>query len=125
MIRFSVPGTPPNLNSLIRDHWTKRRQAKAVWAQAVRISYLAKYGCSGLVTEQTTDPGRRRVSLDLQFKSRRRRDPDNFLKATLDALVSASLLSDDSADWVEIGSITFRVGDHVCTTITLQEADGG
>lgn len=109
-----IPGYRlPLLNELLRSHpirraRLKREAAELVWGYA-------------LVAGVPRATGRRRVSLWVVAPWRRLPDPDSADKALLDALVSAGLLVDDSAEWVERTEPVFVRGKRVETTITLED----
>jgi hypothetical protein len=66
--------------------------------------------------------GPRRVSLRITLGPRQRAgDPDAYWKSTLDALVCAGLLLDDSRKWVQLGDVLFERGPERMTAIVLED----
>jgi Holliday junction resolvase RusA-like endonuclease len=65
------------------------------------------------------------VSLQIILPPRERRcDPDAYWKSTLDALVHAKMLINDSSVWVELGSVDFdRTSGNRATRILLEELE--
>jgi hypothetical protein len=70
--------------------------------------------------------GKRRVSLRITLAPcQRGADPDAFWKSTLDSLVHAGLLVDDSREWVQLGTVTFDRGPGRSTVISLKDLPAG
>lgn len=107
---------PSRLNQLMGCHWGKSARLKKsdrdiVWASAM----LAK-------TPKAT--GRRRVDLVIDVaRGQRRPDRDAWWKSTLDALVGAGLLVDDSPSWCVPGRVDYRRRDRIRTAIVLTDLD--
>lgn len=85
----------PSANVLLRCHWSRR--ARLVREAGERVAIEAH------VQGVPRAVGRRRVSV--RVTRRGGGDVDNCLKVTLDALVLAGLLVDDSGRWCELGEV--------------------
>lgn len=95
------------------------------WAKAARLKRRDRKAIAGYAALQGVPKaeGRRRVSVVLPGpRTGRLPDPDSWQKSTLDALVAAGLLVDDSGKWCEVGPATFERGG-TDTTITLEDID--
>lgn len=109
---------PVTLNALLCAHWSVRGRLKRGDRDLVGI--YAKM--AGVPKAR----GRRRVSLVLTMAPRQRRpDPDAFWKSTLDSLVHAGLLVDDSPKWCELGTVEFSRGEARETRIMLVDIGDG
>lgn len=91
---------PATVNRLYSGHWSKRARLKR--GDAAMVWYYAKE------QEIPLADGKRRVSLVLTFaKGQRCPDEDAHWKSTLDALVHARLLIDDSPKWCVLGTVSY------------------
>jgi hypothetical protein len=109
-----IEGWKPTFdNELVYVHWATARKRKRRDAEAVALAALA----AGIPRAT----GRRRVSLTIRARFRRPPDDPAPLKSTLDALVAAGLLVDDSREWMEfVWPPEFERGGTV-TTIVLED----
>lgn len=114
---IDLPGfVPVSVNRLMNGHWAKRKRLKDSDASFVAYSCLA--------AQIPPAEGKRRVSCFIQVSGRRRSpDPDNVLKSLLDALVRCRMLIDDSAKYIELGSIQVVRGEKTTTTVTLEDIE--
>jgi hypothetical protein len=115
---FTIEGwRPPSLNTLMRGKISDRiRLGKAA---RERIAWEAR-----LADVRGTVSIRRRVSLAITLSGRQRAtDIDSMWKATLDGLVSAGLIVDDSARWCAIGDLSFGRGEATSTRIILEDME--
>jgi hypothetical protein len=105
---------PTPLNRLIGCHWGTVARLKKVDRQRIAIEALAQR------VPQAT--GKRKVGLHLVLGPRQRAcDTDAYWKSTLDALVSAGLLVDDSDRWCSLSPLTFERGSDRRTIIALED----
>lgn len=108
---------PARLNQWEGRHWSVKAKLKKGDRELV-IFYSRLAGIPQA-------HGKRRVSLAVVLtKAQRSPDIDAFWKSTLDALVQAKLLKDDSPKWCELGSVEYERGSARATRITLEECDG-
>ena len=116
---LNIPNwNPAQLNKLMRNHWIAMRLKKIdremihAYALAERIP-VAK--------------GKRVVHMLITLKKKRGRRPDAdaFLKSTLDALVHARLLIDDSDRWCYWTAPKITMSDDKSwgTTIALEDLE--
>jgi len=92
---------PARLNQLTNGHWGARQRLKQRDQRAVFMNARLQ----GVPLAK----GRRRVSLVITLKKgQRAADPDAYWKSSLDALVQAGLLKDDSPKWLELGTVEYR-----------------
>lgn len=104
--------TPTPLNRLMRG----RRRDRIRLARGDR-DLVAHYAREQEIPRAETP---RRVSLVVTMpEGTRRPDPDSLWKSLLDALVEAGLLVNDSARWVELGTIKWDRGERQ-TTVSLE-----
>jgi hypothetical protein len=115
--RLTIPRWhPARLNEIMGRHWAIGHKRKR--ADAITIGWHAK------ASEIPHAEGRRRVSLVIVLGPRQRAgDPDAYWKSTLDGLVLAGLLRNDSSRWCELGTIEFRRGTEHATEIILEDLD--
>lgn len=107
--------TPPSVNRLLTSHWAIGHRLK----NAVKDRIACGRMMCGPIPDAT---GRRRVSVAVTVAGRGGMvDPDNTLKSLLDALVANRLIVDDSARWIEIGSVTVERGVVKRTVVTLED----
>ena len=109
---------PATTNKLMRNRWTAARLKKA--DKNLVIGYC-------LHNRLPVATGPRRVDLLItrpSNQSGRVADPDAFWKSTLDALVHAKMLIDDSRRYCRPGEVVFAKGSQRETTISLTELEG-
>lgn len=107
---------PARLNELTSGHWGVRQRLKERDRHAVAMNSLLQ----GVPPAK----GRRRVSLVITLKKgQRAADPDAYWKSSLDALVQAGLLKDDSPRWLELGTVAYQrtKSARFGTTIILED----
>jgi crossover junction endodeoxyribonuclease RusA len=106
----------PDLNPNKRLHWAKLAKAKSI----------AKELAMGLVLEQGRPAipyAKAHITVTWVAKDKRRRDIDNLFSAckpTLDALVQAGLIADDSAFHVSY-TLKYERGDKDNTILEVEE----
>jgi Holliday junction resolvase RusA-like endonuclease len=104
--------TPTSLNKLV-GHWARRARLKRGDRQRVQAAAIDQ--------QVPWAAGKRRVSLIVTLgKGQKRMDPDNVFKSILDALTAASLIVDDSGQWVELGPVEWKRGERQ-TVIVLED----
>ncbi len=99
--RITIPGELPSLNKWSRWHWTKRKE---------KLDNLT--GCLRLTALAFKMPlyERSQVLVVYYFRTRRRRDPDNYApKFILDALRYAGIIAEDNAEVLELLPVEFEV----------------
>ena len=105
---------PMPLNKLMNCHWRKRQRLKKDDRDMV-MSYCHR---------KPKATCKRRVTLTIHLgKGQRKCDPDAYWKTTLDALVHAEMLVNDTSRWVELIPVVQTRGDWVGTTIELEDLD--
>jgi len=108
---------PTPLNKLLGGHWARGHRAKK--QDAARLSH--EVAIQGIPAARE----KRAVSLLIVLpKGRRAPDPDAFWKSTLDALVQAGALVNDSSRWIELGPVEFARGERLATYLTLEMLHG-
>lgn len=115
---FVIPRwLPVSLNKLLRLHWAARSRYQREAAEII--------GLYGRVLDKVPEATqKRRVSLRLILPPGRPfLDTDNVWKQTLDALVKARLLVDDSPEWFVMGVCTEERGTKSSfgTIVTLED----
>jgi hypothetical protein len=109
---------PPRLNQLlagIRPRIRLKRECRDIILAAAIDA--AREGCPPASE-------RRRVDLEVIVKPGKRwADPDAYHKATLDALVHAAMLVDDSPEWCELGRVVYARSKDWGTKIVLGPAE--
>lgn len=105
--------TPATLNQLLGVHWAVAARRKKVDRRTIVL-----FAHQHAIPHAT---GKRKVSLIVEGWPRGRLpDPDAFWKSTLDALVHAHMLIDDSSRWCELGSVDVRRSAKKKTKILLE-----
>ena len=105
---------PATVNKLLGCHWATAARLKKVDARM--IGHYCKANRIPIAQ------GAREVSLTITIAGRGRPpDPDAFWKSTLDALVQAEMLVDDSMRFVRQGPVTIERGPERATLITLTD----
>jgi len=103
-----VKGLPPSPNAIGRSHWTIQAKNKKEWGE--KIEWLAK------VIKPPRPYLRASVHFSICVGDKRRHDPDNLLasvcKPSMDALVRAGVLVDDSIDNIELSFDFTREGER-------------
>jgi len=122
-----VEGNPaPSLNALLRFHWAQRskvkKQASEGWMQAA-VVHAVKANC--YIAELLAHGEPRKIDIKLYFKTRRRRDPDNYLKVLLDALVRAGILADDNQEMCQTTIELLVDKERPRSEVTISEWEGG
>ncbi len=108
---------PATLNSLMRGHWSKGHRLKRSDRQVI--------GLAARLAGVPRATNRRRVNLRVTLeRGKRAPDPDALWKSTLDALVHAGALRNDSAAWCVPGEVTFGRGPRRATRIELEDVGG-
>lgn len=114
---FTVPAVPPSLNGWIRTSIYSQAEVKANW----------EYMVWGLVNEKGNRCPRplahAEISARITFATKRKRDADNFgaclWKFTLDGLVKAGVIPDDTPEYVTTHAPEMAVGKREETEITI------
>lgn len=107
---------PARLNQLCHGHWSKGHRLKKNDRHFVMV-YAHQQKIPLAVTKRS-------VLLTLVLRpGQRRADPDAFFKSSLDALVHAGILVNDSPDWVELLPVRYERGTvrRWGTRITLED----
>lgn len=109
---LTIPGKPViSLNSYLRSHWTVRSRTKQKWVNQVAEAGIAAVAIAQAKGQRIylfdvlANGQPRRVRLEFYFPDSRRRDPDNYLKVMLDALVRNGYLTDDSPDYCKAEAV--------------------
>lgn len=117
--RIEIAGwRPATANELMNCHWRTKHKLKKRDVEFVGVYAHMK----GFATMYT--PLRRRVSLEITLTGHQKQaDPDAYWKSLLDALVQSELLKDDSREWCELGTVTYRCGskEEAGTVIVLED----
>lgn len=117
MRRIRLP-FPPSVN----HYWVRTRFGSL--AVGKRGKQFRQEVIELLDSNTKTLEGRLEVEIDVYPPDRRKRDLDNLLKATLDALCHAGLYSDDSQiDILKVNRKEIEKGGKIC--VTVQEIDNG
>lgn len=110
---------PTSYNELHKKHWH--------WGKAHRRKKgdFSLIKAHALLAGVPAALGKRRVSLVITLTARMRQaDPDAYWKSLLDALVRARLLVNDTATFVELGSVTYAPErGRLSTTIVLEDLE--
>lgn len=112
-----LPGwIPAPLNQLLGNHH-KAARLKAHDREIIGRACVA-YGVKAAIGGCA---GRRRVSMLVVWPPGKRAvDPDALFKSTLDALVHAGALWDDSANYVKFDQPLYARGEQAATYITIE-----
>jgi Holliday junction resolvase RusA-like endonuclease len=115
--RIEHDSHPPRLNQLMGCHWATAHKRK--------MAYYRLLGTAAKAVAQVPEAKtKRRVSLEVILGYRQKgADPDSFLKVVLDALVWCGVLKDDSKEWVEIGSVSYRRGPRAAMVVVLEDVE--
>jgi hypothetical protein len=116
LVDFKLDKTPPSLNVMLRQHWTKLRKEQRVWDLMVVAYWLT---CKKVVFKKPV-----KITYIISFKVNRGRDFDNYIGGTkfiTDAL-KRTFLTDDSHEWLKKIEIGFMVGRE-STRVRIEEVD--
>ncbi len=103
---------PTPLNRLMTCHWANAGRLKKLDLMVLQVA------SNGLPRAA----GKRRVRMTVTLsKYQRAPDPDALWKTTLDALVHARMLINDSHLWCELDPVEFMRGTEQATTILLMD----
>ena len=95
-------------------HWSVRSKRKKQDELIVSLS--------ARIADTPKATGKRRVHLEIVLSGKQQQtDPLAYAKSTLDALTKCGMLIDDSTEYVEWITPTYRRDDHTQTTIVLTE----
>ena len=110
---------PITLNRSVGRHWSKLAKIKRQTADLITVSAAN--------VRKVSDQYRpvRRLAFEVRCaRVGRLPDPDNVLKAMLDALKTARIIVDDSSAWVVWSMPTIvraKKGEVPCTVITIED----
>lgn len=110
--RIVISGVPPSLNRWNRLHWAVQAETKQMWEGIVK---QAVHGVGNY--EHPV------VRITYRFKTRRRRDKDNYApKFIMDGLVRAGIIADDNTEAVDLDWAIEIDGGKEQTIIEIREA---
>lgn len=99
--RITIPGELPSLNVWSRQHWTKRKEKLDNLTGNLRLLALAF---------KIPRYERPQVRVVYYFRTKRRRDPDNYApKFILDALRYSGIIVEDNSEVLELLPVEFAV----------------
>ena len=105
---------PARVNQWAGRHWSAKHRLRTSDYEILRWDSNSE--------EVPLAQGKRRVSLEIVLGPRQRAgDPDAYWKLLLDNLKHLGLIRDDSREWLELGTVTFRRGPQRATAITLED----
>ena len=116
-MKITIPSTPPSINTYMHKHWKVKDNIKQEWVKD--IFYQLKQ------TGHLKNCRHVHVSAVITFKDNRIRDASNYAstlhKFLDDALVTAGMIPDDTAQYISHDEPVLRVGDKACTVIEIKE----
>ena len=116
MVTITLPEVPPSLNKWSRMHWMKAAKVKKQWEKDI---YYSAYN---LRPEQPYQKAK--VKITYFFKTKRRRDIDNYTpKFLLDGLVKAGIIIDDAESVIGKPDIFFDYSNEEKTIIEVRSED--
>ena len=103
-IKLTIPLDPTglSLNRWHSHHWSKKAQLKSEWTEAVQ--WIASLKHNGLPLKKPA------VTLTCYFRTRHKRDKDNFsivAKVVLDGLTRAGVIDDDNSEAIDLRPLEF------------------
>lgn len=107
-ITYELPMPPAELSPNSRLHPMSRHRVRKQYIGDCLMELAHQAGGAYRLPRWA----RARLSLGFVFTTERRRDADNLTaraKATIDAVVLAGIVPDDSTEHIEIGAVTCRV----------------
>lgn len=116
MINFSIPITPPSLNTVLRVHWAVRSKLQKQWDEWIYF-YWREMG-SPVITRPVN------LFYTLSFPRLASRDIDNYIGGTkfaTDALKRTFITRDDYL-WLQSVLVRFQRGPKK-TDIVIKEVD--
>ena len=101
---LTIPLDPTglSLNRWHGYHWSKKREIKSEWSEAVQ--WIAQSKHNGLPLKNP------RVTLTCYFRTKHKRDKDNFsivAKVVLDGLTKAGIIEDDNSEAIDLRPLEF------------------
>jgi len=119
-MKITIPTTPPSINQYQHWHWAEKRKEKQYWC--IEIWALLK------LNGHPKNCRHINVSADIYFTTNRRRDSQNYASTLYkfldDALVTAGVIPDDTAEYISHDEPVLSVGDKAETVIEIRESDG-
>lgn len=111
-LTFPAPAEPLSTNAGHRLHWAARRRATDPWRDAT--IHITRQALSAYARAREAWPAQPvNIQMDLPFRTRRTRDPHNYVgtvvKATVDGLVRGGVVPDDSPEWATILEPTISI----------------
>src|SRR3990167_17140 len=109
---FDFPFTYPSLNQVNGMGWRKRKKAHDEFQEQVGKHLLNPVKFDGKV----------KIFIDLCFKTKKRRDKDNYTpKWLLDCLVKSGIIKDDSSEFIPQPADIEFFPDHMERTVVKIE----
>ena len=116
-MKLTIPTTPPSINPYQHKHWAIRKRVKDEWVEMI-WGYLKEQG-------HPKNCRHVHVSAYITFKNKRVRDASNYASTLYkfldDALVTAGVIPDDTAQYISHDEPVLRVGDRAETVIEIRE----
>lgn len=122
MYELKLPGTPPSMNRVGgQSDWRKFHREKKKWEGYCMIALLEAKVPKGLSNMR----GHVKVTAELHFKTKRRRDEGNFrmiLEKALGDALQLGWIEDDTPEFYSFGEVTFaeETTSHPMTLVRLE-----
>lgn len=97
-IKLTIPLTPGSLNKWQRTHWAKRRDIQDAWDLETVVA-LAKIGEGARLLKLFE---RARVRIRYYFRTKHKRDKDNYTPKVIMDCLKGRVFVDDSSDRVDV-----------------------
>ena len=119
IIVLTIPLTPCSLNVWQRAHWAKRRRIQDDWdVEVVKALAQAGEGARLLTLFE-----RARVRIRYYFRTKHKRDKDNFVPKVIMDCLKGRVIVDDSSDRVDVDWKLLYDKNRLRTEIMVEELD--
>jgi len=126
VIEFPAPNPPLSINQANKMHWGTRSRRLKPWRQATFDAVISLP--STVIAKEVGTAQRLEATIHLPFKTKRRRDPHNYVgtnvKAIVDGLVDAGMILDDTPEYITVNEPVLLVGEGNHVVVYLSEAPG-
>ena len=97
-LTLTVPFTPVSLNRWQNLHWGTKRRVKEDWDTEVAMAMMTATGMT--VLKRTME--RARVRIKYYFRTRHKRDKDNYTPKVIMDCLKGRVIEDDSSDRIDL-----------------------
>ena len=119
ILKLIIPLTPCSLNVWQRSHWAKRRRTQDDW-DVQTVMALAKAGEGARLVRLFE---RAKISIKYYFRTKHRRDKDNYTPKVIMDCLKGRVIVDDSNDRLDLGWELLYNSKAPRTEIVIEEVN--